>query len=170
MTSDYQNSQLDVLLGLSESPNGVRGGLAHDEGVGLLEEAMSQLSLPVHVHLYMVVSQIIVVGLALLHEGSHALSHSLGVEKGVEDAPLQSDALSLREVFIFLDSLLSCQKSREGLVGDFLGNLNYFLVEIIEGIDLTDDAQLIGTFGRNELGCEDVSVGIHSASNSSQSA
>jgi hypothetical protein len=72
----------------------MRGGLTHDEGVGLLEEAMAQL-LPVHVHLYMVLSQIIVVGLALLHEGSHALSHSLRVEKGVEDASFQSNTIGL---------------------------------------------------------------------------
>lgn len=69
---------------------------------------MAQLSLPVHVHLYMVQSQIIVVGLALLHEGSHALGHSLGVKKRVEDASFQSNAFSLREVFIFLDGLLGC--------------------------------------------------------------
>lgn len=148
----------------------MRGSLAHDESVRLLEEALTQLSLPIHVHLYMLLSQIIVVGLALLHESSHALSYSLGVEKRIEDTSLQGNTLSLRKVFIFLDGLLGCQKGREGLVGDFLGYLNHFLMEIVEGIDLTDDAQLIGTLGRDELRCEDVSVCIHSTRNTSQSA
>lgn len=43
-------------------------------------------------------------------------------------------------------------------------------MQIIEGIYLADDAQLIGTLGRDEFGCEDVSVGIYSASDASQSA